>query len=75
MLGKTVGFDHVTGESELLEDDVVLPEPDLPAPVTPPGNPDTPFGCHCGTGEADDDIFDIDEMVESKSRLYFPFAC
>lgn len=53
-----------------LEAGAPLTEPDLPAVAKPP---DTPLECHRGVD--DDDMFDIDEMVESKSRLYFPLAC
>lgn len=70
-LAETVGLDHVKPASELLDVDGPLTEPDLPAPASPGKPPATPLEGHNVTGEDDDDMFDIDEMVESKSRLYF----
>lgn len=71
-LAERVGLDHVMEVSELLEDEAALMEPDRPAFAKPPGKaPETPLDCHEVTGDEDEDIFDMEEMVESKSRLYF----
>lgn len=64
-LAETVCLGHVIVASEL-EDGEPVEDPDPPALAKPP---DTPLDGH--RGAEDEDMLDIDEMVESKSRLYF----
>lgn len=70
-LAESVGFDHVIELSELFDDAVAPEEPDRPGLLT-----ELPFGTPLeGHIADDDDMFDIDDIVESKSRLNFPLLC